>query len=91
MPTARDLFGLLLAADALGGTERVLDRTVAYAKDRQAFGRAIGGFQAVQHRLADHAVRVRGMSLAGPGGGPRHRRTRRRTPARRGRSSPRRA
>ena len=61
--TARDLFGLLLAADALGGTERVLERTVAYAKDRRAFGRAIGGFQAVQHRLADHAVRVRGMSL----------------------------
>lgn len=57
------LFGLLLAADALGGTERALDRTVAYARDRQAFGRSIGGFQAVQHRLADHAVQVRGMEL----------------------------
>ena len=63
-PTAQDLFGLLLAADALGGTERALTRTVAYARDRRAFGRPIGGFQAVQHRLADHAVRVRGLSLA---------------------------
>ena len=62
-PTAHHLFGLLLAADALGGTERALDRTVAHARDREAFGRPIGGFQAVQHRLSDHAVRVRGMAL----------------------------
>ena len=41
----------------------MLEVTVAYTSERQAFGRAIGGFQAVQHRLADHAVRVRGMGL----------------------------
>jgi alkylation response protein AidB-like acyl-CoA dehydrogenase len=58
-----DLFGLLLAADALGGVQRMLDRTVAYTRERHAFGRPIGGFQAVQHRLVDHAVRVRGMAL----------------------------
>ncbi|OAA27911.1 acyl-CoA dehydrogenase [Frankia sp. EI5c] len=57
------LYELLLAADAVGGTRRVLDRTVAYAGQRQAFGRPIGGFQAVQHRLAEHAVRVRGLTL----------------------------
>ncbi|MDG2029147.1 MAG: acyl-CoA dehydrogenase family protein [Acidimicrobiales bacterium] len=57
------LHGLLLAADTLGGVQRALDRTVDYAGQRQAFGRSIGGFQAVQHRLADHAVRVRGMRL----------------------------
>ena len=62
-PTARRLRGLLLAADTVGGVQRVLDRTVDYAGQRQAFGRPIGGFQAVQHRLADHAVRVRGMGL----------------------------
>jgi alkylation response protein AidB-like acyl-CoA dehydrogenase len=57
------LLGLLLAGDALGGVQRVLDRTVAYARDRMAFGRPIGGFQAVQHRLVDHTVRVRGLAL----------------------------
>jgi alkylation response protein AidB-like acyl-CoA dehydrogenase len=62
--TARLLFGLLLAADALGCLEQMLARTVDYAGQRQAFGRAIGGFQAVQHRLVDHAVQLRGMSLA---------------------------
>ncbi len=60
---APELFRLLLAADALGGVQRMLDRTVAYARDREAFGRRIGGFQAVQHRLVDHTIRVRGMRL----------------------------
>jgi alkylation response protein AidB-like acyl-CoA dehydrogenase len=62
--TVRDLHRLLLAADAVGCVQRVLDRTVAYAGLRHAFGRPIGGFQAVQHRLADHSVRARGMALA---------------------------
>ncbi len=57
------LFRLLLAADALGGLQRSLDRAVAYSAQRQAFGRVIGGFQAVQHRLVDHTVRVRGLAL----------------------------
>jgi alkylation response protein AidB-like acyl-CoA dehydrogenase len=61
--TARDIYGLLLAADALGCMQRMIDRTVAYAGQREAFGRPIGGFQAVQHRLVDHTIRVRGMSL----------------------------
>jgi alkylation response protein AidB-like acyl-CoA dehydrogenase len=38
-------------------------RTTAYARERRAFGNVIGGFQAVQHRLVDHAVRIRGLSL----------------------------
>ncbi len=61
--TSRDLYGLLLSADALGGVQRMLDRTVDYARQRRGFGRTIGGFQAVQHRLVDHTVRARGMSL----------------------------
>ncbi len=60
---ADELFRLLLAADAVGGVQRMLDRTVAYAGQRQAFGRPIGGVQAVQHRLVDHSVRARGMAL----------------------------
>jgi alkylation response protein AidB-like acyl-CoA dehydrogenase len=66
LPTAvvaDELFRLLLAADAVGGVQRMLDRTVAFAGERQAFGRPIGGFQAVQHRLVDHSVRTRGMAL----------------------------
>jgi alkylation response protein AidB-like acyl-CoA dehydrogenase len=62
-PVAADLHRLLLAADAVGGMQKVLDRTVAHAGQRVAFGKPIGGFQAVHHRLADHAVRARGMAL----------------------------
>ncbi|MCW0196781.1 acyl-CoA dehydrogenase family protein [Sphingopyxis sp.] len=49
---------LVLAADALGGAQACLDRTVAYAQERVQFGRAIGSFQAVKHRLADMMVGV---------------------------------
>jgi len=62
-PVALDLYRLLLAADAVGCVQRMHDRTVTYAGQRIAFGKPIGGFQAVQHRLADHAVRARGMAL----------------------------
>lgn len=41
------------AAVLLGLSERMLDMTVTYAKERQQFGRPIGSFQAVKHRLAD--------------------------------------
>lgn len=61
--TVELLYGLLLVGDTLGGLARMLDRTVDYARGRTAFGKAIGGFQAVQHRLADHTVRLRGMTL----------------------------
>jgi alkylation response protein AidB-like acyl-CoA dehydrogenase len=44
---------LAVAADALGGADRCLEMSLAYAKERVAFGRPIGGFQAVKHKLAD--------------------------------------
>jgi alkylation response protein AidB-like acyl-CoA dehydrogenase len=48
----------LLAAEQVGGAQRMLDRTVAYAGTRLQFGRPIGSFQAVKHRCADMLVLV---------------------------------
>jgi alkylation response protein AidB-like acyl-CoA dehydrogenase len=48
-----DRLAIALAADSLGGAERVLELTVGYLKEREQFGRAIGSFQALKHRCAD--------------------------------------
>ena len=42
-----------LAAESVGIAQRALDMAVAYAKEREQFGRPIGAYQAVSHRLAD--------------------------------------
>lgn len=42
-----------LAAELVGGMQRVLETTVAYAKTRKQFGKPIGIFQAVQHMCAE--------------------------------------
>jgi alkylation response protein AidB-like acyl-CoA dehydrogenase len=47
-----------LAAECLGAMQAALAVTVEYVKRRRQFGRAIGSFQALQHRLAECAVRV---------------------------------
>lgn len=47
-----------LAAEALGGAQACLDRTVAYSKERVQFGRAIGSFQAYKHRAADMMIEI---------------------------------
>ncbi|MEU9084944.1 acyl-CoA dehydrogenase family protein [Streptomyces sp. NPDC048357] len=49
----RDLACTALAAEQVGAAARALEVTVRYAKDRTQFGRPIGSFQAVKHRLAD--------------------------------------
>ncbi|MGC5530138.1 acyl-CoA dehydrogenase family protein [Streptomyces sp. SR-10] len=48
----------ILAAEAVGTAASALERTVQYVKAREQFGRAVGSFQAVKHRLADLYVRV---------------------------------
>lgn len=50
---ALDLAVLASAAQLLGLGERLLDDTVAYVKQRRQFGREIGSYQALKHRLAD--------------------------------------
>jgi alkylation response protein AidB-like acyl-CoA dehydrogenase len=53
-----DLGALALAAEQVGGAQRCLDLSVAYAKERVQFGRPIGSFQAIQHKCADMMVAV---------------------------------
>ncbi|MFE3182604.1 acyl-CoA dehydrogenase family protein [Streptomyces violascens] len=53
-----------LAAEAVGAAAEALERTVAYVKEREQFGRAIGSFQAVKHRLADLYVQVQAARSA---------------------------
>ncbi|QRX92810.1 acyl-CoA dehydrogenase family protein [Streptomyces noursei] len=53
-----------LAAEAVGAADAALSRTVGYVKERTQFGRPIGSFQAVQHRLADLYVAVQAAYYA---------------------------
>ncbi len=55
---ARDLACIALSAEQAGAAQRALELTVAYTKTRVQFGRPIGGFQALQHRMADLHVLV---------------------------------
>jgi alkylation response protein AidB-like acyl-CoA dehydrogenase len=55
---------IALAAEATGGAESILETTVAYTKQRVQFGRRIGSFQAVKHRLADMMVLVEAAKSA---------------------------
>ncbi|MEV5712716.1 acyl-CoA dehydrogenase family protein [Amycolatopsis mediterranei] len=52
LPRVLDIGRAALAAEQLGGLGRALDETVAYVRQRKQFGRPIGSFQAVKHRLA---------------------------------------
>ncbi|MBO0680862.1 acyl-CoA/acyl-ACP dehydrogenase [Mycolicibacterium sp. S2-37] len=57
-PGLADLAALLLAAEQVGAATRCLELTVEYTKDRVQFGRPIGSFQALKHRMADLYVKV---------------------------------
>ena len=49
---------ILLAAEQVGAASRCLELTVDYTKERVQFGRQIGSFQALKHRMADLYVAV---------------------------------
>ena len=58
LAAAREGGWICLAAEALGGAQACLDRTVTYAKERVQFGRPIGSFQAYKHQLADMMIEI---------------------------------
>jgi len=59
-----DVAAVALAAEQLGGAQRVLDMAVDYAKFRHQFGRPIGSFQAIKHRCADLLLEVESLRSA---------------------------
>ncbi len=56
--TLIDVAKTMLAAELCGLADRALELSVEYAKIREQFGRPIGSFQAIQHKLADMKVAV---------------------------------
>ena len=49
---------LSMALGAVGGMQRVFEVTLDYAKEREAFGRPIGRFQAIRHKFAEMATKI---------------------------------
>ncbi|TCP49964.1 alkylation response protein AidB-like acyl-CoA dehydrogenase [Tamaricihabitans halophyticus] len=54
----------MLAAEQVGASRQCVELTTRYARERKQFGRPIGAFQAVKHRLADMASRLELASAA---------------------------
>ena len=57
-PGMIDIAAILLAAEQIGAAARCLELTVEYTQQRVQFGRPIGSFQALKHRMADMYVAV---------------------------------
>jgi alkylation response protein AidB-like acyl-CoA dehydrogenase len=58
LASARDAACVALSAEQVGAAARILESTVEYSKVRVQFGRPIGSFQALKHRMADLHVLV---------------------------------
>ncbi|WP_030595434.1 acyl-CoA dehydrogenase family protein [Streptomyces fulvoviolaceus] len=59
-----DTAAAVLACEAVGAADQALARTVEHVRQREQFGRAIGSFQSVKHRLADVYVQVQAARSA---------------------------
>lgn len=77
LPRLREIAWTAVAAEQVGAAQRCLEMTVEYAKARVQFGRPIGSFQALKHRMADmyvlvesakSAVHAATVAIAEPGG-----------------------
>jgi alkylation response protein AidB-like acyl-CoA dehydrogenase len=64
LAAAIDRAKVALAAEMIGGAQKVLDSAVEYTKVREQFGRPIGSFQAVQHKCANMMVDIEGAKSA---------------------------
>jgi alkylation response protein AidB-like acyl-CoA dehydrogenase len=49
---------MVAAAGCVASCERMFDKTLEYAKEREAFGRPIGRFQAIRHKFAEMATKI---------------------------------
>ena len=54
---------LIIAAQALGMAQRAFEDVLAYVKERRQFGRPIGSFQVLRHRIADLAAEIEATRL----------------------------
>jgi alkylation response protein AidB-like acyl-CoA dehydrogenase len=54
---------LIIAAQSLGMAQRAFDDVLAYVKERKQFGRPVGSFQTLKHRLADLATEIEATRL----------------------------
>ena len=64
LDTVLDLAAVALAAEQVGGAQKVLEMAVDYAKVRVQFGRPIGSFQAIKHKCADMLLEVESAKSA---------------------------
>ncbi len=64
LSTVLDLAAVALAAEEVGGAQKVLEMAVDYAKVRVQFGRPIGSFQAIKHKCADMLLEVESAKSA---------------------------
>jgi len=56
-----DKAALLKCAEVCGACQALLEMSVAYAGERRQFGKPIGTFQVIQHRLVDMMIQVEGL------------------------------
>jgi alkylation response protein AidB-like acyl-CoA dehydrogenase len=59
----RDSWRVAVGAEIAGSLKGGLEAVLAYVRDRRQFGRSLGSFQAVQHRLAEAAVTIEAAYL----------------------------
>ena len=64
LETTMQMAEAALAAEQVGGAQRVLNNAVEYAKNRVQFGRPIGSFQAIKHKCADMLLDVESAKSA---------------------------